>query len=67
MTPDFLRRRNALWARLRSLPPSAPEFGTALADLADLTGWDRTRILAGLGFHDELGPRGSDLPPGERP
>ncbi|GAA0504521.1 hypothetical protein [Deinococcus depolymerans] len=49
---DWLRRRNALWQRLRALPPTpdTPEFEAAVAALSALTGWDRARILAGLGL-----------------
>ncbi|MHA0039437.1 hypothetical protein [Deinococcus sp. PESE-13] len=65
MTPEFLRRRNALWAKLRSLPPGSPEFETVLGDLAQLIGWDRPRILAGLGLNEPDSE--PDAPPGERP
>ncbi|WP_198170333.1 hypothetical protein [Deinococcus arboris] len=51
-TTDFLRRRNALWRQLRGLPPG-PAFETTLSALAALTGWDRARILAGLGHPAE--------------
>ena len=61
MTPEFLRRRNALWATLRSLPPGSPEFGAAVLELSALIGWDRARVLAGLGLRE------SDVVPGERP
>ncbi|MDL2344044.1 hypothetical protein QOL99_07750 [Deinococcus sp. MIMF12] len=47
---EFLRRRNALWARLRPLSPGSPEFGAALADLAAHVGWTRGQVLAGLGL-----------------
>ncbi|WP_414657564.1 hypothetical protein ACINK0_06045 [Deinococcus sp. VB343] len=50
LTPATLRRRNDLWKRLRSLPPYSPEFEATLLDLSALTGWDRARILAGLGW-----------------
>ena len=46
----FLRRRNALWRQLREAEPGSPEFGEALERLAALIGWDRERILAGLGL-----------------
>ncbi|WP_221089595.1 hypothetical protein [Deinococcus aquaedulcis] len=52
----FLEERNALWARLRALPPGTPEFEQALAELAALTGWERARILAGLGLIPEESP-----------
>ncbi len=62
---EFLRRRNALWQRLRALsaqeaPPDSPEFETALLELSDLIGWDRPRVLAGLGLGD--GPTPPDRP-----
>ncbi|PTA68024.1 hypothetical protein [Deinococcus arcticus] len=47
-----LARRNALWRQLRALPPG-PEFEQTLAELSALTGWDRARILAGLGLTAE--------------
>lgn len=47
---DFLERRNALWARLRELTPGTPDFEAALAGLSALTGWDRARVLGGLGL-----------------
>jgi hypothetical protein len=52
MTPqrDFLVRRNALWARLRALEPTDPDFEAALAELGALIGWDRARVRAGLGL-----------------
>ncbi|ULH14639.1 hypothetical protein MF271_11535 [Deinococcus sp. KNUC1210] len=57
LTPDFLRRRNALWQQLRAQQPQegeagSPEFERLLADLSALIGWDRARILAGLGLHE---------------
>ncbi|WP_407569169.1 hypothetical protein [Deinococcus altitudinis] len=58
--PGFLRRRNALWQRLRQMQPGTPEFDpatfdpvafeTLLLELSDLTGWSRERVLAGLGI-----------------
>ncbi|MBZ9712590.1 hypothetical protein [Deinococcus multiflagellatus] len=54
----FLEERNALWARLRALPPGTPEFEQVLAELSALTGWDRTRLLAGLGLRPEEVPGG---------
>lgn len=47
---DRLRLRNALWQQLRTTAPGAAGFEQTLARLADLTGWDRARILAGLGL-----------------
>lgn len=58
----FLERRNALWARLRSLPPGTPDFEAVLEELAALTGWSRERVLAGLGLTPEEAPH----PAGER-
>ncbi|UBV42075.1 hypothetical protein LAJ19_10565 [Deinococcus taeanensis] len=46
---DALKRRNALWKQLRQLPPGAAFEGT-LTELSALTGWQRDRILAGLGL-----------------
>lgn len=51
LTPDLLRRRNALWERLRQAQEGSPEFEAALAELADLIRWPRERVLAGLGQH----------------
>ena len=47
--PDFLRRRNALWQQLRQAEPGTPAFEQHLTQLAELTRWNRERILAGLG------------------
>ena len=58
MTPDVLRRRNALWASLRSLPPGSTDFEAVLGELAGLIGWDRPRILAGLGLSEQDVPAG---------
>ena len=52
LTPEQLRRRNALWAELRAAEPGTPEFEAALARLAALTGWPRARLLAGLGLSE---------------
>ena len=52
--PDFLRRRNALWQQLRQDEPGTPDFEQHLYQLAELTRWNRERILAGLGL-TELG------------
>ncbi|WP_102125802.1 hypothetical protein [Deinococcus planocerae] len=57
---DFLERRNALWARLRELTPGAPDFEATLTELSTLIGWERERVLAGLGLTPEDAP-----PPGE--
>ena len=57
---DFLRRRNALWARLRALPPGSPEFEAALRDLAGYVGWSRGQVLAGLGLTE------AEVPPPEQ-
>ena len=53
---DFLQRRNALWARLRTLAPGTPDFEVALGDLAALTGWTRGQVLAGLGLTEAEAP-----------
>jgi len=64
---DFLERRNALWARLRNLPPSTPDFEATLADLAALTGWTRGQVLAGLGLTEAEAPPLSQPQEPERP
>lgn len=51
--PIDLRRRNALWRKLRETPYPSPAFEVALAELAALIGWNRARILAGLGLEPE--------------
>lgn len=51
---DFLVRRNALWATLRGLEPGSVPFEATLSELSALIGWNRVRILAGLGL-SELG------------
>lgn len=51
--PIDLRRRNSLWRELRETPYRSPEFEAALTELAALIGWDRARILAGLGLEPE--------------
>jgi hypothetical protein len=65
---EFLERRNALWARLRTLTPGTPDFEAALSDLRTLTGWTRVQVLAGLGL-TEQGLTGQDapLPPRQGP
>ena len=47
---EFLRRRNALWAELRSLEPGDPRSEPLIEELARLTRLDRTRVLEGLGW-----------------
>jgi hypothetical protein len=59
--PGFLRRRNALWQRLRQMQPGSPDFDPAgfealLLELSVLTGWSRERVLAGLGIGDSEEP-----------
>jgi hypothetical protein len=49
---EFLVRRNALWATLRGLEPGAAAFEETLSELSALIGWNRARILAGLGLAD---------------
>ncbi|UQN05280.1 hypothetical protein [Deinococcus sp. QL22] len=49
---EFLVRRNALWAILRALEPGVA-FEEALAELSALIGWNRARILAGLGLSEQ--------------
>ncbi|CAM3844373.1 hypothetical protein [Deinococcus frigens] len=60
---EFLERRNALWQRLRALSaedglPDDPAFEAALLELSALIGWERQRVLAGLGLSDA--PRAGD-------
>ncbi|KEF33329.1 hypothetical protein RDMS_12475 [Deinococcus sp. RL] len=64
---EFLRQRNALWARLRALPPDSPEVEAAANALADLVGWSREQVLAGLGLTaaDLPQPGAAPNPPGE--
>lgn len=50
LTPEFLKRRNDVWRRLRTAEQGTPEFEAALAELQTLIGWPRERILAGLGL-----------------
>jgi hypothetical protein len=52
---DFLRRRNALWLMLRLTEEGTPEFEAALSELSGLIGWDRERVLNGLGLQ-QSGP-----------
>jgi hypothetical protein len=58
---EWLRRRNALWQRLRELSPgdsvpASPEFEVILGELCALIGWDRQRVLAGLALSETPGP-----------
>ncbi len=50
--PGYLRRRNALWQQLRQDEPGTPASEQSLLQLAELTGWSRERILAGLGLSE---------------
>jgi hypothetical protein len=50
MSPDFLKKRNALWAALRLLAPTDPDTQALLLELEALIGWSRERIFAGLGW-----------------
>ncbi|GHF34107.1 hypothetical protein HNQ07_000177 [Deinococcus metalli] len=54
-----LRRRNALWQRLRTEVPGSPAFEDAARELSELTGWPRARVLAGLGL---TGPDAAPAP-----
>ncbi|GGO35561.1 hypothetical protein [Deinococcus humi] len=59
---EWLRHRNALWQRLRELSagdgvPDTPEFESALRELAEKIGWDRQRVLAGLGLKAAPDPK----------
>ncbi|TSA87144.1 hypothetical protein FNU79_04435 [Deinococcus detaillensis] len=59
-TRAFLERRNALWLTLRQHSPDGfntdevnadtQVFEQALTELSELIGWNRPRILAGLGI-----------------
>ena len=55
-TPGFLRRRNALWQELRQATPGTPEFEGLLLELSALIGWNRARVLAGLGLDEDAAP-----------
>lgn len=55
MCASSLRRRNALWLALRMAEPGSESFEETLQELSELTGWDRPRILAGLGLTEEEG------------
>lgn len=61
---DFLRRRNALWLRLRQADPGTPTFEAHLLELSAMIGWNRARILAGLGLD---GPPEDSAEPPVRP
>jgi len=58
---EFLERRNALWAALRALEPGASAFEDILTELSALIGWDRARILAGLGLSETKADSGPSL------
>lgn len=66
---DFLRRRNALWQELRRADPGTPdfevsEFEAKVLELSALIGWNRARILAGLGLEErEVGASESPVQP----
>lgn len=65
MPASSLRRRNALWLALRTAEPGSEPFGEALRELSRLTGWNRARVLAGLGLTEEdvqtpAGPSGQE-------
>jgi hypothetical protein len=51
--PDYLKKRNALWAALRQLEPEDPKCKALLLELSDLIGWSREKIFAGLGWLEE--------------
>lgn len=55
MSREFLQRRNALWQALRAAEPGSTDFEGKLQALCALIGWDRARVLAGLGL-PEKGP-----------
>ncbi len=50
MTPDFLKKRNALWAALRQLEPEDPKAERLIEELMTLIAWSREKIYAGLGW-----------------
>jgi len=64
---EFLKRRNALWARLRALPPGSPEVEGALRDLAAHIGWTRPQVLGGLGLTEADLPEAGPAPPEPAP
>jgi hypothetical protein len=58
MDRAWLERRNALWQTLRRHSPGEMNaevqiFESALIELQALIGWERRRILAGLGLKAE--------------
>ncbi|GGM03246.1 hypothetical protein [Deinococcus aerophilus] len=67
---ESLERRNGLWRRLRALAPAepssggsvapGPDFEAVLAELSAMTGWDRGRVLLGLGLSDPEPLTGTD-------
>ena len=64
MDRAWLERRNALWQTLRQHTPGEVKadpqvFESALSELQALIGWERRRILAGLGL-SEVGLADSD-------
>jgi|GEM_PF-1695130 len=63
-TTDFLRRRNGLWLRLRQAEPGTPAFEAHLLELSAMIGWNRARILAGLGLGE---PQDGGSVPDEAP
>ncbi|MFC4427730.1 hypothetical protein [Deinococcus navajonensis] len=56
MPREFLQRRNALWQALRAAEPGSEVFERLVQELCGLIGWDRTRVLAGLGLQDAPPP-----------
>ncbi|MFC4638992.1 hypothetical protein [Deinococcus hohokamensis] len=52
MPRGFLQRRNTLWQALRTAEPGSADFEATLQELCALIGWDRARVLAGLGWPD---------------
>ncbi|GGR98151.1 hypothetical protein GCM10008960_25980 [Deinococcus sedimenti] len=54
---ERLRRRNDLWQQLRTTEPGSVTFERTLTELGTLTGWERRRILAGLGLQEDHGER----------
>ena len=60
LSPDVLRRRNALWAELRATLTEQPEFEVTLGQLMALVGWSRAQVLAGLGLSEAEVPAPTD-------
>ncbi|WP_019009530.1 hypothetical protein [Deinococcus aquatilis] len=58
---EFLERRNALWAALRVLEPGSAAFEALLTELSALIGWNRARILGGLGLSEAEADSGPSL------